>query len=55
MAHFSFCRGEDAVDMINRYLFSVIYDVMGRHLNLSNKLRVMSAEPLLDIRTKSFR
>jgi hypothetical protein len=35
-----FCRAQDAVDMVNQYLLSVIYDVMCRHLILPGKLRV---------------
>ena len=50
-----FRRTQDAVDMVNQYLSSVVYNVMRRHLNLPGKSRVMNAEPLLHIIAELFR
>ena len=36
-----FRRTQDAVDMVNQYLSSVVYNVMRQQLNLPSKLRVI--------------
>ena len=50
-----FRRTQDAVDMVNQYLSSVVYNIMRRQLNLPSKFRVMNAEPLLHIIAELFR